>query len=420
MAINDSSSLSSLFKEVYGNVTNLLPDFAKIQKGTKFISAEKQNGLQFTFPLLNSYENSVTFASPDSGLFSLEPINGMATSRVQVKGSNLLLRAGIDNETLARSSNSRSAFAKATSTVVDNLMQSGASFIESLILYGESPSGLGTVDGYTSVSSTRVILHFTPASFAVGIWNGRINAKLELYDTTGTNKQGGANSYFTIVSVDSVNSKITVDGDASASITDIKTYLDSNDCSVFWKGSRNNSMNGLDRLITNTGTIYNVDAGAVDLWKGNTYSVSGTLTQTKINLGIAQAVNKGLTDSATLYVSTSTFMNLISDQSALRVYDSSYSGKTFENGATKLMFNAPNGVITIEVHPMVKPSEAFLVPKDKLLRIGASDFSFNYGGNDEYMFPIADKAGKEIRLFTNQGLVATTPAQFVKYTNITV
>lgn len=419
MAINEPSSLSAMFKEQYGEVSKLLPSIGKLQKEAKFIQSDKRNGLAYVFPIVTNYENSVSFASPDSGLFDLEPINGMSTKRVSVKGSNIVLRAGIDDETLARATDSKQAFIKATGLVVENLMASASNYLESLLLYGDSPRGLGTVTSYTSVSSTRVKLNFDPSTFAVGIWMGRINALIELYDTTGTTKQGGTGAYFKIVATDIVNSSLTVEADASY-ITDIKTYLDSNDCSVFWKNSVGECLSGVDKLITNTGSLYGVDASADPLWSGNVYNVSGTLTVSKIYAGIDQAINKGLDEDITVYVPVNTFSKLVVAESALRVYDSSYKSSEFVNGATKLKFHAQNGkIITIESHSMIKPSEAYAIPKGKLLRVGACEFKFDAGTDNEYFYPIPNKAGKEIKLFSNQGLVATAPNMFVKFTDIT-
>lgn len=418
MAINEPSSLSAMFKEQYGEVAKLIPSTAKLQKEAKFVQSDKKNGLSYVFPIVTNYENSVTFASPDSGLFALEPINGMSTKRVSVKGSNIVMRAGVDDETLSRAMTDKQSFVKATGLVVENLLSSASNYLESLLLYGDSPRGLGTVSGYTAVNATKVIFTFDAGTFATGIWIGRINALIQLYDTTGTNIQGGAGAYFKIVGVDTENKTLTVEADASY-ITAIKTYLDSNDCSVFWKGSVGECLSGLDKIVTNTGSLYGVDASNDPLWSGNIYPVSGTLSMEKILYGISRAIDKGLNEAVTVYVPVNTFSKLVVDQSALRVYDSSYKSSELANGASKLSFYGDNGLISIESHPMIKPNEAYAIPKGKLLRIGSSEFKFDAGTDNEYFYPMTGYAGKEIKLFSNQGLVATAPNMFVKFTDIT-
>lgn len=414
---NASSDLNAMFKEVYGEVTNLIPSFSKIQKNSKFISSDKENGNSFVFPILTSLENSITFGAPDSGLFTLEPISGMNTKKVSVKGSSILLRGAIDNETLSRSSSDRKSFVKGTKLLVDSLMQSGASLIETLLLYGGTD--IGEVDSTTNVSTTKTTLTLTPGSFAAGIFQGRKGANLEFYNLANDTKIASTD-YVTIDSIDSANYKITVIG-STGTIAAIDTYVGTTNCKIWFKGSFGNSMYGLDRILTNTGSMFGVDASTEDLWRGNVFPVGGAISYAKVMEALSLAVDRGLMEEVDVYLPVKAWTKLLTDQGALRKYDSSYSPKEIKNGAEAITFYGPNGgAINIHCSPMVKQSEGFIVPSKKLKRPGSSDWSFDYSGNGtDYFFPIPDKNGQEIRLFCNQGLVLETPARAVKLTGIT-
>lgn len=414
---NASSDIQALFKDVYGDLVDLIPKTGKIQANSKFISSAKENGNTFSFPILSSLENSITLGAPDNGLFTLEPVSGMNTKRVSVKGSSVCIRGAIDNESLSRSSNDRKAFLKGTKILVDSLMKSGTELMETFLLYGGTD--IGEVESSTNVSTTKTTLTMVPGSFAAGIFQGRKGLALEFYNLAGTTQIASTQEVY-IDSVDSANYKITVTG-STGTIAAIDTYLGSTNCKIYIKNAHSASMLGFDRLITaTTGTIFGVDVATEDMWRGNVYPVGGALTYAKLMEALSLPIDRGLNEDVDVYVPTKAWMKLMVDQAALRRYDANYTTKEFKNGAKAISFEGPNGNVNIHLHTMVKQSEIFIIPSGCVKRPGSTDWSFDYSGSGEdFFFPIHNMNGQEVRLFTNQAVVIEKPSYACKLTGIT-
>ncbi len=136
---------------------------------------------------------------------------------------------------------------------------------------------------------------------------------------------------------------------------------------------------------------------------------------TKLNLAAARAVEKGLEGKLTAMVNPRAWANMLSDQAALRRYDSSYSKSKLENGTEKLEFYSQNG--TIEIMPSIycKEGYAYLLSVDEWSRVGSSDMSFKRpgGGSEQVFKDLENAAGYELRLFTDQAVFTAAPARNV-------
>ncbi|TGM95038.1 hypothetical protein EHR02_00095 [Leptospira levettii] len=410
-----ASDINAYFKQIYGDAVSLVPNFALIQKKHKFVSSDKRNGKEFVFPIKISHTNSITYASPESGLFDLEPFNGISTKSVNVKGFSIMIRDAISDEDLVKGRTNIQSFTNSTSLVVKSIIESGAHVVESQMLYGGTT--LGVIDSSTNSSATQTVLQFTAGSWASGLWVGGKGKNLELYDTLDATKVTGVN-YVTIVSVDCENKRLTVSATAPE-ITALDSYLTSNDCHVYIKGAKGNSMAGLNKILINTGELFNVDASLVDLWKSSTYSVGGVITMAKVNDAVASAMNRGCMEDLDLYLNPRAFNKLMSDQAAQRKFDQSYSSKEGKNGFEALKFYSANGEIAIYPHAMVKESEAFLIPPKQVKVIGATDWQWSKGTEESYFFPLHEKGGKELRAFYNGAILLQNPSLAVKLTGIT-
>jgi hypothetical protein len=116
---------------------------------------------------------------------------------------------------------------------------------------------------------------------------------------------------------------------------------------------------GLDKIFTNTGTLFGIDAAVYSLWQANVFPVGGALTLAKIQEGVAIAAQRGLSEDVSLYVNPTVWQDLSSEQVAFRMFDSSYSAKKAANGFEALEFYSQNGKITVYAHKYVKEGEAF-------------------------------------------------------------
>lgn len=422
---NIVSTLNGLFKEQYADkLMTLVPDGVKLLKMVKFIESSKELGRFYHQPVLLAQEHGVTYAQANGDAFSLNAAIAARLQDAQVAGSQLLLRSAISYEAAVRASNDKKAFVKATSLLVENMLNSISKRLEIALLYGQT--GLASSVTTANINATSTTLTIPAASWAPGIWSGAENAVLVAYN--GTTRLNAADTAgYTVSSVDLVNRTVVV----TASGADI-TAIDAASGSITLYflsavqgtggGQAFHEFAGLDKIMTNTGSLFNIDASAYALWKSNTYSAGGAaLSLTKILNAVAYGVERGLDEDVVCLLSAKTWANIASDQAALRIYDQSYKPSKLENGASEFVFNGQNGRIEIHTSIYVKEGEAFIFPLRRLKRIGAIDVSFKMPGRsqqEDFFVELQSQAGYELRCYTDQALFCDSPAKMVKITSI--
>lgn len=411
------STLSGLFKEVYGDeVMNLVPDAAKLIKIVPFVPEEKEIGNLYHQPVILSNEQGVTYAAFNAGAFALNNSIALTMQDAQVSSSQILLRSAISYDAAARASKSKKAFQKATQLIVENMIESMSKRVEIANIYGKS--GLGKCQTSANASATSTVITLTTGTWATGIWAGAENCQLDAYNATSL---VNSNAALVITAVDSANRKITVSGN-STDISALDTAILNNAgvLDLYFYGAYGNEMSGLDKIITNTGTLFNIAANTYALWQGNTHSAgSGALTMGKLLSAVAKAVDRGLNEDVTALMNPNTWANVMSDLAALRRYDGSYNKQDAENGVQKITFHSQNGKIDIVSHNIIKESECLIFPQKRAKRIGAQDMSFKTPGREEEIFlQLSGNAGFEIRNYTDQAFFMETPARCVKISAI--
>ena len=420
MAGTTTTDLNGLFKEVYASdLINLIPDESLLVKAIKFQGREYLLGLTYNQPVIVRSEQGFTYSRPDNGAFSISVPSSMKTRNANLGAFQIIENSGISYEAVARSNNANS-FKEATALVMQDAMESFGRRIEIALLYGQSPTGLGVINTSTNVSTTETTLAFATGQWASGLWTPLEGASLDIYDSGGTalNTAGP----MVVSSIDVVNKTINVTG-AAGDITAIDNGTDiHNGYPRFYSAGTNGADEavGLDRIMTNTGSLFGIDAAVYSLWKANTSAVGGALTLAKVQAGVAVAAARGLSEDVNLYVNPSVWTELSSEQVAFRMFDSSYSGKKGTNGFEALEFYSQNGKITVYAHKYVKEGEAFMLPTDRAVRIGSTEVSFNIPGTDNGQVFIQNPttAGFTFRLYSAQSLLVEKPAACVKFTTI--
>lgn len=414
-----TTDLSGIFKEVYGSeLVNLIPENALLVKDIPFSAREKQLGNTYHQPVVVTMEHGVTYAGAEAGAFNLNAAISMKTKDATVQGAQMVLRSALDYESAARASGSRSAFMDATQLQVENMMSSINKRLELSMWYGQSATGLGVVDSHAAGTATTCTLTFLAASWAGGIWAGCENAQIDLFkvsDNTKVNTTGA----LTIVSYDSTARTMVVSG-VAGDITAV-VAMAGNDTYVRFFGANGSEMTGVDKIVTNAGSLFGIDASAYNLWKGSSYAVGGALTFAALQAATALAAERGgLDEEVKVYVNPKKWSALLNEQANLRKYDSSYKTTVVDQGSQNIKFYGQTGVINIVAHPFIKEGEAFVLPVKRIKRIGAQDVSFEIPGSKtgEIFRQLENQAGFEYRLYSNQAIIAETPAKLVKLTGI--
>lgn len=418
---NTTTTLNGLFKEVYADkIENLIPDGVKLLKLVPYIEAAKEIGNLYHQPVQLSHEHGVTYAAADSGAFNLNNAVAAIFKDAQLNGAQMLIRSQMSYEAAARASNDKKAFVKATSLMVQNMVNSLAKRLEISMLYGRT--NVGQILSGTGSGGTRVYTLVT-ASWASGIWAGSENMPLDvvsLSTPTSSGNKVNTNAGVIVTAVDLVARTVSVSGN-STDLTAVDSQIAGGAYFIPF-GSLLNDVFGLDRIITNTGTLYNIDASVYNLWKGNSYDAgTAALSFSKILSAVALAVERGLDQDVVCMISPKTWANISSDQAALRMYDDSYKTSKLETGASEYSFHGQNGKIDIVSSIYVKEGEAFLFPPKRLKRIGAMNISFKMPGRqqqEDFFLELTSSAGYELRAYTDQTLFSDSPARLVKVINI--
>lgn len=398
-ADNLVGNLNGLFKQVYAdNLKDLIPDGVKLYNMIKFNSKHKTGDL-YNQPVILGMEHGVTFAADTDDAFTLEDAVQGAIKNASVRGNALVLRSRIGYKAISASMGSEAAFESATKYLVTNMLRSITKKLEIELLYGQA--------GYATVASAvGAVVTIPAAQWAPGIWAGAEGMPVDIRDVTGVTSRLVA----TILSVNFDNRTITLSADAAAAgvvATDV----------IHHKGAYGNEFVGIHNiLLLQTGTLFGISRTTYQLFRGNVYTTGGDeLSFDHLNMAVSRAVEKGLDSEVKVLINPRTWADLLTEQSALRHYDSSYSSKQFEQGAEGLVFHSQNGKMEIIPSIYVKEGFAYMLDVSTWMRVGSQEVDFIKSGHaqGEYFTQLPDVAGYELRCYADQALFCNAPSRNV-------
>lgn len=408
---NTPESMVGDFKNLYkdSGLINAIPSWMIVQDRFPFEEAEAGLGQFYVFGVVLQKEQGFTYA-PSSGVNSgVQTLNASVAGYIgqaQVEGFAIYLRSRLSYDAAAKASRAgKKAFAQAYGAVLKNMKESHQYRLECSLLYGRD--GLGIVDANNSG-----VLTITSASWATGIWaSGMKGAILEAF--TGTADSVSQHDADLTISAVGVSAKtVTVTGTSSSVVQ--------NDV-LYFKGARTttgfNECIGLYRILTYSGTIFNISNSSYELWHSQSYPVGGNLSLTSIMNGAALGMSFGL-EKAILLCAPEKFAQLASDEAALRRYIQDTPNA--KRGVKGITFQLGSVDVEILPHPLIKQGHAFMLAEDSIHRVGATDVTMGLPGSGEPMqVHVTDATALEIRSMSDQGIYSETPAQCVILTGIT-
>lgn len=405
---NVVGNLNGFFKEQYADkLKDLIPEGLKVINAIPFASKEKQGGNLFHQPVILGMEHGVTFASSDEDAFNLLPAIAGQIKDAQVRGNPMVMRSILGYAAASRAMKGGSqAFMEATKYLVSNMLRSMSKKLEIQMLYGQK--GYAAVESAVLVGSPTLIT-IADAEWAPGIWAGAEGMPIDIYDSTLATLRGS----FVVASVDMDAKTVTVTTSAFAAGVTTSDV-------IFHKGAKDHEFAGIHKILeTTSGTMFNINVGSYNLFKGNSYAVSGPLSFTKLTKAAARPVEKGLDSKLTVFVNPRGWADLLNDQAALRMYDQSYSPVKVENGAKSIKFHSQNGELEIIPSIYVKEGYAYGLALEEWSRVGSSDITFKRPGQGEDFFrDLENSAGYEMRLYTDQAVFCCAPGKNVLLTGI--
>ena len=236
--------------------------------------------------------------------------------------------------------------------------------------------------------------------WAPGIWAGSESMKIDIYDATLTTLRGTAQ----VSKIDMKTRVVTLVTLPAGVVVGDK---------IFYKGAKDKEAVGIHKILTNSGVLFGIDASQFNLWKGNEIDIGGNpLSFAKVQDAIARAVEKGLDSKVVVFVNPRTWSDLLTEQTALRQYDSTYQVTTAEAGHQEIVFYGQNGKVEIVPSIYCKEGFSYVLCEDELLRIGSTDITFRRPDQGDTFFrEIEDAAGYELRAYSDQALLCFAPGK---------
>jgi len=428
--MSQTGDLNSLYKVAYAKgVEDLIPTNSKLIDLIPFVPSEMQNGKQYEQPVILSAEAGFTYSLDSQEAYALNDSIGMQMQSAIVPGADIILSSTVGYNQAARASHSQTSFKSVMSTKFENMLISAKRRLSVAILYGNKPVATSVTQAVV-IASDLLPLVMTTATWATGIWSGSENSNVVFVKASDNTAVDSLRSFkIAKVDVDTRTLYLAAGTQGTAgTLTTLETAVEAYGCNVHFYGSVSGSagtfayaeMAGLEKIITNTGTLFGIDASTYDLWKGNSVVTTGQLTMAKVLSATSKAVQRGLNSDAVVLVNPSTWADLASNLAALRRFDGSYSKKKSSNGSEELEYVAQNGVLTIMPLNIVMEGDCFIIPKDKCMRVGARELSLNDPTRpaDEIFFTIPNYAGVGLRAYTNQAVFLEAPCQAVYISGI--
>lgn len=428
----------NIFKDVYGDGHDLLPKDYPLQMDIPF--AEKQKtGEKYVESVILTYENGWTLGGSGYDAFEINPAVAGAVKQAEVSPHITVLGSIVPFGVISRSAGAGpKAFFDATKYIVRNNLKSHGKLLEILRMYGQSDDGLGLVSyasatyrgqsftngsgdlsykGTTKtftngVNTTDNLILFAPGQWAGGFWVGAKGAVVQQV-ATSTNTVVGEGK---VLGADIKNGILEVDFTPTAASA-------AGSHKIVFKGMvEQKDAIGVQKILSTSGTLFNIDNSSYELFKGNVFDVdSAKLKLSEVEDAIADAVNVGgLDQDVSLYCNPRTLSKLITTEAGLRRYDGSYQVTEAKQGFKHVEFYAQNGTVTIKPSRFVKEGEAFALCLEEWSRSGSAEISFKVPGLDsrDLIYPLENQAGYAFRSYSDQYVFCYQPSKSIYFKNI--
>lgn len=422
MASQSNNVAIELFKKVYGDMHDLVPDDQLLAKDIPWDEGAKV-GDSFKEDVILGDEVGITFGGSAQEAFEINPAIAGAVKQTEVVPYVSILPSVMPFATISRSLGDEKAFFQATKFITQNNLKSHNRLKEVTRLYGQAALGLGTVSyatatyrgvAFTTGTATLNGVAFTnginaagkhilmaPGQFASGHWVGKTGIKVkQILVSSGAVVASGK-----LVSVNSKYGYITVD------FTPVAASAANSHKLVYDGWDSLGEMFGIQYILSSVGTLFGIDNNRYSLFKGNAVTATGKLTLNKITEWIADAVNgSGLEGAVTLYCNPRSWGTMNGDEAARRDYDKSYSPSSAQNGFMDIEYYSQNGKITVKAHRSVKEGDCFILSPECWKRSGSAQVGFKVPGIEgDLIKPLENQAGYQFKSFSDEYVFTYQP-----------
>ncbi len=400
-ATNNPETLPGLFKEVYSKLglIQACPTWAICQDKFPFEKGEAI-GEAYVLAVTLTKEGGFQYApSMGSNAVPANPTPIAATIlHAKIQSYAIYLASQLAYSAAARAAaQGKAAFKSAYAAVLQNMKFSHQYRLECSLLYGRD--GLGVV-----FSNTSGVLLLTEASFAPGIWGAGLKGNIITAWTATTETATQHDGSLTVDEVDISARTVTVTGTNSSVVQNDVLYFLNSRTSTAW-----NECAGLYRILTNTGSLFDIDAADYDSWKAQSLDQGGQVSLTGIMRLMAKCQSYGL-ERALLFIAPVRFADLAADEAALRRYMD--AGSKAKRGPNSITYSMGGVEVDIMAHPLLKLGHAFLLPESQVHRIGSTDVTMALpGSNEELSVQVSNLTAIEFRSMSDQAIFIEVPAR---------
>lgn len=432
-----TSDVVNVFKRVYGDVTDLLPEDYLLSKDIPF-SAKQKVGEAYYEAVVLTNETGWTLGGSGMDAFDINPAIAGAVKQASVTPYTSILASVVPFGVISRSAGGGDkAFLDATKHIVKNNLKSHGKLQEILRWYGQATSLLGYVSyatatyrgvsfttgtGTLSINGTNVTfttgvnttskwILFAPGEFAAGIWVGSEGAIVQQIIASS----GAVAGEGTLMEVDAEKGAIRVDFTPVVASSTTSHYL----C---FKGQGDaKDMIGINKIMSTSGSVFGISNSTYSIWKGTRQSLGNVkLTLGRLQDGVASAVNRSALDGdLKVYVNPRTWSTLLTTEAGLRKYDSSYKPSEAENGMESIVFHSQCGKLEVVAHRMIKEGQAYALHLPDWSRSGSAEVSFTVPGVDkELIYPLENQAAYAFRTYSDQYVFCHAPGRSILFDQI--
>ncbi len=412
-----SASVINLFKQVYGDLTDLTPNDQHLSRLIPF-SQKQKVGESYIEAVVLTSETGITMSASTSAFTLNDPRAGVVAQSTVVPYITVLASI-VPWGVISRSAGGGvRSFYDATKFIVRNNLKSHEKFQEIIRLYGQSDDLLGYVSYFTGTyrgssftagagtlsngvtfitggvtttpdSDGYYYILLAPGSFASGIWVAMEGVKVQEVTSAGvivaSGTLKGVNSELGYIKVDFVPTAASSVGGGSS--------IQSNYRLCFEGMADDNDYVGVNKILsTQSGNLFGIDTSNYSLWQGSILDLDydAPLTLGAVQQGVANMVNKsGMEGDLTCFLNPRSWATLCNNDAGLRMYDQSYKPKMDEAGWEQITYYSQNGKITFIPHRMVKEAEAYCLFLPVWSRSGSAEVSFIVPGMPhEIIFPL--------------------------------
>ena len=389
-----------------------MSQYAIIQKQVPF-RTQQVLGDSYHFPVKLRRSHGTTW-NTDGSAFTLNSPVSPLTQNASASPVTFVLQEDISYVALSRAhGNGEAAFGDAMDDIVIGMREDAQFYLEMTLLHGGQNIGVISANSGTGTTQTVTI---SAATWAAGIFSQFEGGKLDLYTAAGT--LINANSAVTVSTVLADSRQLILTGEA----TDLAVATTGVQLVPY--GAQSKWFSGLDKVLTNTATLFSIDAGTYGLWKANTHTAgSAKLTMSKLQAAISKAVGRGLMEDVVAVMSPYTWTDINDDTAGLRRFAQSTKSELDLGTSGVIKFYGVNGgSVELVSHPMAKAGQALVFPPKRFLRVGSTDTTSRLvgieGQEQNFYQELESSAGIRLRCVWDQVLMPRQPAKCVAITGI--